>query len=87
MDSSSSLVPPLSHEIWEKILSDEIKFDFEFLATKILLARLKLTLKLNPDPSLVEECAAEIRQLFVKTERLPTVKRDLKKIIKGGKKI
>lgn len=79
-----SIIPPLSDEIWERILCDKLMINFEFLAIKILLARLKLTIKLNPETNLINECISEFRNLIVKTRRLPSVQRDLKKIIKGA---
>ena len=81
MDALPSLVPPITDKIWIQLLLNDKKFDFEFLAIKILLTRLKLTVKLNPDPDIINECAAELRQLFVKTESLPTVKKDILKMI------
>ena len=80
----NSIIPPKSDEIWERILCDELMINFEFLAIKILLARLKLTIKLNPEPNLINECISEFRNLIVKTRRLPSVQRDLNKIIKGA---
>ena len=73
-------IPTLSNPIWKDIVKNKVNFNFEFLAVKILLARLKLTVKYDPSPETIENCAAELRNLFVKTGRLPSVKKDLKKI-------
>ncbi len=74
-------VPPVTDQIWKDILLGDKKFKFEFLGLKILLGRLMNQIRKNPSQENIDECAAELHNLFAKNTRLPRVKRDLQKIL------
>ncbi len=79
MDPSS--VPD---DVWTKLVSTDIEIKLEFLATKILLTRLRRDVRINPSPACSERCARELRSLFAKYWYLPKVRNDLKKIMDQG---
>ena len=71
--------------IWGDVISGKIECEFEFLALKILLMRLKLAVKNDPSPSSLKKSVDELKNLFIKTQKIPVSKNDLQKIFaKGG---
>ncbi len=71
-------VPSIFHPIWRDIVCGKQQFQFEFLGAKILQGTLKR--KLAKDPSILEKCATELRELFAQNADLPSAKKDLEKI-------
>jgi len=67
-------------QVWSDIVSGKVRYEFEFLALKILLGRLMLDVERDPAPATVQRCAEEIRALLMKNANLPSAKRDLQKI-------
>ncbi len=74
-------VPSTYDPIWRDIVTGKVKFEFEFLAAKILQGTLARKLKKNPSPSHLEQCVNEFRDLFAQNTDLPSVRHDLKKIV------
>jgi hypothetical protein len=78
-------IPDASNQIWKDIILMKREYDFEFLALKILLSRLKTVAKLHNDSDTIQKCANELFDFFVKTEHIPKSQKDLQKIMsKGG---
>jgi hypothetical protein len=74
-------VPEESNKIWEDLLLKDTQPDFEFLALKLLLNRLRLSLKTNPDKQSIQDSARELRDMFVNHGAMPKVQADLQKIL------
>jgi len=74
-------VPPSTEKIWKDILQGKVKYEFEFLAVKILLGRLMSVIERDPSPATIQSCADQLYNLFEKTATYPTCKRDLQKIL------
>lgn len=72
---------PLDHKVWKKLVSGEINIEFEFIAIARLLYQLKARVDNEHQPEIIEETARELRTFFVKTKNLPTVQKDLKKLL------
>lgn len=78
-------IPDSSHEAWGKILSGETECTFEHLATRLLVSRLHLRYLRDSNPELTQRSVKELRDFFVRNERLPKVKADLGRIfVEGG---
>jgi len=73
-------VPPVSHPAWKNIVAGKDKPQFEFLATKFLLGYLTLQIKRDSSPQIVQKCAQELHDIFVRNVDLISVQRDLIKI-------
>jgi hypothetical protein len=73
-------VPPVSHPAWKNIVSGKERYQFEFLATNLLLGYLALQVKRDQSPEVVEKCAQELHDIFVRNADLVSVERDLIKI-------
>jgi hypothetical protein len=73
-------VPPVSHPGWKNIVSGKVRHQFEFLATNLLLGYLALQVKRDPSPQLVQKCAQELHDIFVRNADLVSVQHDLIKI-------
>jgi hypothetical protein len=73
-------VPPVSHPAWKNIVSGKVRHQFEFLATNLLLGYLSLQVKRDPSPAVVQKCAQELHDIFVRNGDLTSVQRDLTKI-------
>jgi hypothetical protein len=70
-----------TNKVWKDILLGKVKYDFEFLAVKIMLGRLHLEIERNPSPATIQKCADELHNLFEKNANLPSAKRDIQKIL------
>lgn len=73
-------VPPANHTLWSDIVSGKVKFNFDFLAAKILQSTLARELAKNPSAANLMKCAHEFRELFAQNADLPSAQRDLKNI-------
>ncbi len=70
-------IPPISHPAWNNIVSGKSRFQFEFLATRFLLAFLTTKLRDDSSPQKIQKCAQELRDLFVRNADLFCVQKDL----------
>lgn len=70
-------VPPISHPMWSKIITNPDGYRFEFLATKFLLGYLSLQVKRNPSLETIQRCSQEFHDIFVRNADLISVQRDL----------
>ncbi len=73
-------VPPVSDRAWSDIVSGKVKYQFDFLAIKLILGWLTAEVKNNPSPKTIQRCAEELRNVFVQNADLPSVQRDLRRI-------
>ena len=73
-------VPPVSHPAWKNIVSGRERHQFEFLATNLLLGYLSLQVKRDSSSQIVQKCAQELHDIFVRNADLASVQRDLTKI-------
>jgi hypothetical protein len=73
-------VPPVSHPAWKNIFSDKVRHQFEFLATNLLLGYLSLQIRRDSSPVILQKCAQEIHDIFVRNADLVSVQHDLIKI-------
>jgi hypothetical protein len=71
----------------EKVLSDlvlgNINIDFDFLALKIMLSRLRQRVKMEPSPTTIQGCVNELQSFFVKFGHLPKTQQDMEKIFRS----
>ncbi|MBN2039413.1 MAG: hypothetical protein JW864_05190 [Spirochaetes bacterium] len=77
-------IEKIPYQIWHNLISNKISDDFEFLALKILLTRLTILAKQNSSPQEERKYADEIKNFFIKTQKIPASQRDLQKILKQG---
>ena len=76
-------IAKIPDRLWKKVLQEESNHDYESLSLRILLARLKLKLRMNPGTN--DECISELKGLFISQGNLPSLQRDIEKIMaKGG---
>src|SRR6266496_1485457 len=73
-------VPPASHPAWKNIVLGKDQHQFEFLATKFMLGYLTLQVKRDSSSQIVQKCAQELHDIFVRNVDLISVQRDLIKI-------
>lgn len=66
--------------IWTDVISGKINPDYQFLALKILLARLKLKTMQDPSPVVMQESIDEIKKFFIKCIKIPSCRADFEKI-------
>lgn len=76
-------IPPITDDRWKELVLGNIDFEFEFLAIKILIFRIRLNIKKNNSHETIIKSARELRNLFLKTIKLPIAQNDLKKIFGG----
>ncbi|HNR89490.1 MAG TPA: hypothetical protein PKM65_14205 [Spirochaetota bacterium] len=77
-------IPDASSPFWISAVTSERTYELEFLAMKILLARLRLAVKQDASPESIQKCAHELRELFLKSQHLPKAQNDLKRMIQEG---
>lgn len=80
--SKTSQIPDASNEKWRALILGVDSVHFEFFPLKLLLARLKLQVKRDPNPQTIDKSVIELRELFVKNQHIPKAKKDLEKIFK-----
>ena len=78
------VVPSNTRQEWKDILTGKKQFNFEFLAARMTIGRLQLTLKNDSSLSNLQQCATELHEVFVKNINLPKVQRDLTQIFGEG---
>jgi hypothetical protein len=74
-------VPSANDPIWSDIVSGKRKFQFDFVAAKILLGHLNVKVRHRNEPSVVQEGARELHDVFARNVQMPSVQRDLAKIL------
>ncbi len=72
-------VPGKFNPVWKAILTGQKEVAFSFLAVNIFLSRAKMDVKNNPDT--LDKYVGEIWELFNKNAHLPSVQKDLAKIL------
>lgn len=72
---------PAVEPVWRDIITGKTRIDFEFLAAKILQSTLKRAFAKDPTAEKLEQCARGLRDLFFQNADLPTVQKDLKKVL------
>jgi len=77
-------VPPISNSAWSDIVTGKVKYQLDFLATKLVLRYLTLQVKDDPSPHTIQRCAQELRNIFRQNVDLACVQRDLLQIFGGG---
>lgn len=70
----------LSDKVLIDILTGTINIDFDFLAFKIMLTRLRQKVKIDPRLATIQECVNELQSFFTKYGSLPRMQRDIDKI-------
>ncbi len=70
-------VPPQSHPVWSDIVTGKKKFQFEFLATNLVLGFLTVQVKNDPSPQRIQRCAQQLRDIFVRNSQVLSVQSDL----------
>lgn len=69
------------NSVWENLVLNKVKPELNFLAAKILLFSLQMSLKKDPSKENVDRAKDEIFNLYMKNKELPGVQRDLKLIL------
>ena len=69
-----------SNPKWTDIVTGKLTYQFKFLGAKILLGHLLITTKNDSSPETIKKCATDLRELFHRNTKLPSVQEDLKKI-------
>jgi hypothetical protein len=72
-------------QIWIDTITGKIQAEYEFLALKILLGRFKMNMKFDTSAETYQKYADELKNFFIKSQKIQSAQRDLQKIIsKGG---
>ncbi len=74
-------IPSETDPVWRNIVTGKVKYQFDFVAAKILLGHLMVKISHNPSPEIIDAGARELREVFARNVRMPSVQRDLKKIL------
>ncbi len=77
-------IDKIPRQTWIDLISGKIVCELEYLALKILLARIQLIAKKNTSPESFRKYTDELIDLFKKSQNIPSCKRDLEKIINLG---
>jgi len=73
-------IAKVPESVWKDLLIGQNKYEFEFLAFKILLARLRLAVSRDSNPLVMQKSMEELKTLFTKFGHLPAAQKDLAKI-------
>jgi len=75
-------IPEARDSIWFDVITGKKEIAFSFLAIKILLSSLRISVKNDSSPGNVERCSNEFRQMLIKNQQLPKVISDIEQILK-----
>ena len=73
-------VPSMNHHIWADIVTGKTGVAFEFLAVRVMLGRMLPAVR--SDPSTAPKHAAELHEMFARNAHLPSLQRDLAKVLR-----
>lgn len=77
-------VSDISDKVWTDIVLGKMDCDFEFLALKFLLVRLRIKVRYNPTDYTIQSCVDELKNGFKMYEHIPVTHQDLEKIKRIG---
>lgn len=72
-------IPAPNSSVWADVVSGKKNIEFEFLAAKIFMGSAQV--KIKQDPGALSQIAVDLYNLFQKNLNLPSVQRDLQKIL------
>ncbi len=72
-------VPPATNPTWVELVTGRRKHEFGFLAAKMLVTRIRLSISKDPSPGNVASAARELHALYAANASLPSVQQDLAK--------
>jgi hypothetical protein len=74
------VLPEASNPIWSDLVIGRRDIPLDFLAARMLIARLRLVLHADARPITRTRCATELYTLYVENAGLPSARRDLEKL-------
>jgi len=72
----------LKNPIWSNLVLNKTQVNLNFLAGKILLSRLQVTLKNDTSATSVEKAKKELFELYFKSKNLPNAQKDILLLLK-----
>ncbi len=78
--AESMVQPEASNPIWSDLVSGRRDIPLDFLAARMLIARLRLVLHADGRPATQARCATELYNLYFENAGLPSARRDLEKL-------
>ncbi len=73
-------IPPATDPVWKRIVTGDVKYEFDYFAAKLLQGALARALHKDPSPATLHKCCETLRELFVKNIDQPLAQNDLVKI-------
>jgi len=73
-------VPPIHHRIWTDMVTGKTEITFECFALRAVLGRI-LAVASTSSPERIARHAAELREMFLRNAHLPSLQRDLAKVL------
>jgi len=77
-------IDKIPKQVWIDTITGKIDCEFEFLALKIVLSRLRLNLKHDSSTEAYRKYIDDLKSLFIRSQKIPSAQNDLKKIIGRG---
>ncbi|MDR1673794.1 MAG: hypothetical protein LBS09_10110 [Bacteroidales bacterium] len=75
-------IDKIPDSVWTHVIFHSKEFSWNFLAVKIMLARLNLKIDMHKsNTSIIQECCGELRGLLKKSANIPNARADLEQII------
>jgi hypothetical protein len=75
------IIENISDETLLSIVHHANEISWNFLALKVMLARLKLKLTMIDNDTARQQCCSDLRELFRKSRNIPNAKKDIELII------
>jgi len=70
----------IPHAVLREVIKGVRNPQFESLALKMLLVRLRMVAQMDPSAATLEKSVAEMQELFQKNAALPSIQRDMAKL-------
>ena len=76
-------IEKIPNEVWNDLILNKIDFPFQALPIKILLSRLRISVKFDKRDEVLKQCVDELKYLFVRNQNMLSIQKDLKTILDG----
>lgn len=76
-------IEKIPNNVWNDLIQGKVDFSFQALPIKILLSRLRVTVKYDKKDETLNQSVQELKNLIVRNQNLMSIQNDIKTIMEG----
>jgi len=77
-------ISKVPNQVWVDLILGKMDYPLQALPLKILLSRLRTSVKFQPGDAIIQQSVEELKNLFVKCQNLTSIQNDFITISVGG---